>query len=357
MNGVSEKRLPNILVTGANGQLGTSIAMIADPDDARFFFTDVEELDITDAAEVERYIADNRIDILINCAAYTNVEKAEDDEAAAALINAEAPAILARSCRKHGVFMIHVSTDYVFGDGGCTTPYREDARENPLGVYGRTKLAGEKAVRADLEGGAGDTMDDCSIAGVSTGMRPGYLIFRTAWLYSEYGRNFVKTMLSLMESKEKLNVVFDQVGTPTYAADLARTIYDAAMRVAVGEMRAEDCGIYNFSDEGVCSWYDFSVAIEELSRESRGRRCEVLPCHSEEFPSKVRRPSFSVLDKTKVKKVFGASIPHWRVSLKVCLDNLLGAGSDTGKAAVKAAGVVSGRAADRISGKVSDKGK
>lgn len=331
MNGVFEKRLPNILVTGANGQLGTSLAMIADPDDARFFFTDVAELDITDEAGVEKYIADNGIDVLINCAAYTNVEKAEDDEAAAALINACAPAVLARSCRRHGVFMIHVSTDYVFGGGRCMTPYKEDARENPLGVYGRTKLAGERAVIAELGECGEATGADADTADLS-GKRPGYLIFRTAWLYSEYGRNFVKTMLSLMESREKLNVVFDQVGTPTYAADLARTIYDAAMRVAAGETDVRHCGIYNYSNEGVCSWYDFSVAIEELSRESRGRRCEVSPCHSDEFPSKVRRPSFSVLDKTKVKKVFGTVIPHWRISLKVCLDNLLGTGSGTGKA-------------------------
>ncbi len=311
MKNNSEQRLANILVTGANGQLGTSVAMLANPADARFFFTDIAELDITDAKAVDAYILDNKIDILINCAAYTNVDKAEDDEKTAELLNAKAPAILAHVCRKHKVFMIHISTDYVFGGGRRTIPYKESDAPHPTGVYGETKLRGEENIRLALN------------EAVMAGKHPGYLIFRTAWLYSEYGKNFVKTMLSLMASREELNVVFDQVGTPTYAADLARAVYDAALKASGNEISAAECGVYNFTDEGVCSWFDFSVAIEELSREKRGKACKVLPCHSDEFPSKVRRPSFSVLDKTKVKKVFAVEIPYWRNSLEVCLRNLL----------------------------------
>ncbi len=312
MKNKSENTVPNILITGANGQLGSSIATLADSSDARFFFTDVAELDITDAKAVDAYITEHKIDILINCAAYTNVDKAEDDEKTAELLNAKAPAILAKACKKHKVFMIHISTDYVFGGGRRTIPYKESDPAKPTGVYGVTKLQGEKNVELALD------------EAVSAGKHPGYLIFRTAWLYSEYGKNFVKTMLSLMADRQELNVVFDQVGTPTYAGDLARVVYDSALKAANGEITAKECGVYNFTDEGVCSWYDFSVAIEELSREKRGKFCNVRPCHSDEFPSKVCRPSYSVLDKSKVKKTFGADVPYWRVSLRKCLDNLLG---------------------------------
>ena len=303
--------MKNILVTGANGQLGTSLALMANSADANFFFTDVDTLDITDYKAVRNYMKDNHIDIVINCAAYTNVDKAEDDRELAFKINAEAPGNLAKACRIGNAALIHISTDYVFGKERSTLPRTEEVKPSPSGVYGESKLEGERRIIAELEGdGVSQKQAD----------RARYAIIRTAWLYSEYGKNFVKTMLGLFSTKDKLSVVFDQVGTPTYAGDLAAVVYRIAVEMACGDFRKVDNGIYNFTDEGVCSWYDFATSIAELS----GSECKVLPCHSDEFPSKVKRPSFSVLDKSKIKQRFQIEIPHWRESLKICLKGLKG---------------------------------
>lgn len=283
----------NILVTGANGQLGNEIRLRATASRHNYLFTDVAELDITDPEAVRHCVTANRIDAIVNCAAYTNVDKAEEDEAAADRINRLAPAYLAAAAREAGATLVHISTDYVF-QGDAHLPYDEEQPTEPLGVYGRTKLAGELAVK---ESG-------CN-----------YLIFRTAWLYSRFGNNFVKTMLRLTAEREALNVVFDQVGTPTHAGDLA----DAVCGILEAERHAGNQGVYHFSDEGVCSWYDFAV---EIARLAGNDRCDILPCHTSEFPSKVRRPAFSVLDKTKVKATFGIRIPHWRDSLATCIETL-----------------------------------
>lgn len=282
----------NILITGANGQLGTSLRQAAGSSHNNYIFTDIAELDITDAQAVSRMVHDENIDIIVNCAAYTNVDKAEDDRETAELLNATAVRNLADACRESDATLIHVSTDYVF-DGSSNIPYTEDMPLAPLGVYGITKRHGEQAVQ----------QSGCS-----------YLIIRTSWLYSEYGRNFVKTMMMLTEERENLNVVFDQVGTPTYAGDLARAI------CAIIESRSYigNQGIYHYSNEGVCSWYDFAREISELAR----TECDIRPCHSSEFPSKVRRPHYSVLDKTRFKQTFNQSIPYWKDSLRVCICNL-----------------------------------
>lgn len=277
-----------VLVTGANGQLGTEMRNVSCGSHDDYLFTDVDELDITDADAVMRYVRANDVDVVVNCAAYTNVDKAEDDYAVADLINNKAVSNLAMACKAVDAALIHISTDYVF-KGDNNVPCREDWPTDPLGVYGVTKLAGEEAV-------------------IRTGCK--YLIFRTAWLYSPYGNNFVKTMRRLTSEKDALKVVFDQVGTPTYAADLASVIY----RIIDGRM-LDRTGIYHFSNEGVCSWYDFAKEICELS----GNECDIQPCHSDEFPSKVKRPHFSVLDKTKLKDTFGFSVPYWKDSLKVCI--------------------------------------
>lgn len=283
----------NILVTGANGQLGNEIRLRATASRHNYLFTDVAELDITDPEAVRHCVTANRIDAIVNCAAYTNVDRAEEDEAAADRINRLAPAYLAAAAREAGATLVHISTDYVF-QGDAHLPYDEEQPTEPLGVYGRTKLAGELAVK---ESG-------CN-----------YLIFRTAWLYSRFGNNFVKTMLRLTAERDTLNVVFDQVGTPTHAGDLA----DAVCGILEAERHAGNQGVYHFSDEGVCSWYDFAV---EIARLAGNDRCDIRPCHSSEFPSKVRRPAFSVLDKTKVKATFGIRIPHWRDSLATCIETL-----------------------------------
>ena len=301
--------LKNILVTGANGQLGTSLALMANSGDANFFFTDVDTLDISDYKAVRNYMKDNHIDIVINCAAYTNVDNAEDDREMAFKINAEAPGILARACRIGNAALIHISTDYVFGKERSTLPRTEEVKPSPSGVYGESKLVGERKIIAEFEGDAISSKQ---------ADKARYAIIRTAWLYSEYGKNFVKTMLNLFSSKDKVRVVFDQVGTPTYAGDLAAVVYRIAVEMACGDFRKVDNGIYNFTDEGVCSWYDFATAISELSNSS----CMVMPCHSDEFSSKVKRPSFSVLDKSKIKQRFQIEIPHWRESLKICLNGL-----------------------------------
>lgn len=302
--------LKNILVTGANGQLGTSIALMANSGDANFFFTDVDTLDITDYKAVHSFMKANHIDIVINCAAYTNVDKAEDDRDMAFKINAEAPGNLAKACRIGNAALIHISTDYVFGKERSTLPRTEEVKPLPSGIYGESKLEGEKRIINEFDG-----------EGISSKQadKARYAIVRSAWLYSEYGKNFVKTMLSLFSSKDKVKVVFDQVGTPTYAGNLAAVLYRIAMEMACGDFRKVDNGIYNFTDEGVCSWYDFATAIAELSNSE----CKVIPCHSDEFPSKVKRPNFSVLDKSKIKQRFQIEIPHWRESLKICVEALL----------------------------------
>lgn len=282
----------NILVTGSNGQLGHSLRDIAADSANRYIFTDVAELDITDKSAIIRMMETENINLVINCAAYTNVDKAEDDFDTANLINNTAVRNLAEACKQFGATFIHVSTDYIF-DGSGNIPYTEDMPLAPLGVYGVTKLHGEQAV---LESG-------CD-----------YIIIRTSWLYSEYGKNFVKTMMMLTEQRDNLNVVFDQAGTPTYAGDLARAIYN----IVENNKYSGNNGIYHFSNEGVCSWYDFAHEISELAR----TECDIRPCHSNEFPSKVNRPHYSVLDKTKIKTTFGLTIPYWKDSLRVCISNL-----------------------------------
>ena len=284
----------NILVTGANGQLGNEMRIVSQQSAHHYIFTDVAELDITDAAAVEKMVADNDVKVIVNCAAYTNVDKAEDDRELAELLNAKAVENLAAAIRRNDGLLVHVSTDYVFGGTRNNTPCREEEAANPTGVYGETKLHGEEAV-------------------IRSGCH--YLIIRTAWLYSEYGKNFLKTMLDLTATKPELRVVFDQVGTPTYAYDLAAAIYD------IIEQRKYEGreGIYHYSNEGACSWYDFTKAIAEYAGHTA---CDIQPCHSDEFPSKVVRPSYSVLDKTKIKTTFGLKVPYWTDSLKQCIDNL-----------------------------------
>lgn len=281
----------NILITGANGQLGNEMQRVAKTSSNHYIFTDVAQLDITDREAVLRAVKDNSIQVIVNCAAYTNVDKAEDDRETADLINNKAVENLAIAARENDATLIHISTDYVFKGDRCT-PCREDWETDPLGVYGITKLAGEKSIER-------------------TGCR--HIIIRTAWLYSPFGKNFVKTMQKLTAEKDSLKVVFDQVGTPTYAGDLADAI---ARIIETGQLGKQ--GIYHFSNEGVCSWYDFAREICELSSNT----CNIQPCHSDEFPSKVKRPHFSVLDKTKIKDTFGIEVPYWKDSLKKCIREL-----------------------------------
>ena len=284
----------NILVTGANGQLGNEMRIVSRNSQDHYIFTDVAELDITNAMAVEKIVNDNDIKAIINCAAYTNVDKAEDDYDFAELLNATAVKHLAQAIKKNDGILIHVSTDYVFGGTKNNTPCSEDEPANPTGVYGITKLHGEQSI-------------------IETGCK--HLIIRTAWLYSEFGKNFVKTMLNLTATKPNLNVVFDQVGSPTYAYDLAQAIFNI---VENRKYQGQD-GIYHYSNEGVCSWYDFTKMIAEYAGHTD---CDIQPCHSDEFPSKVVRPSYSVLDKTKIKKTFGIHVPYWTDSLKRCLAEL-----------------------------------
>lgn len=289
----------NILVTGSNGQLGNEMRRLGAAGKHNFIFTDVSEqegvetvkLDITDIDTVRLVAESEKVDVIVNCAAYTNVDKAEDDEATADQLNHRAPENLAEVAKACGATLIHISTDYVFG-GDRFTPAREDEKPSPESAYGRTKLSGEKAVLA-------------------TGCRS--IIIRTAWLYSPYGKNFVKTMLNLTSTNNTVKVVFDQVGTPTYAADLAALIMHI---IDTGKL--DRTGIYHFSDEGAVSWFDFAHEICSLS----GHDCRVVPCLSSEFPSKVKRPHYSVLDKGKVKEVFGFEPPYWSDSLKDCLERL-----------------------------------
>ena len=284
----------NILVTGANGQLGSEMRIVSRESADNYIFTDVAELDITDLAAVRSMVAANDVKAIINCAAYTNVDKAEDDVELCELLNARAVENLAVAMKEVDGLLVHVSTDYVFGGDPYNTPCTEDKKGTPTGVYGQSKLHGEQNIQKV----------GCN-----------HLIIRTAWLYSEFGRNFVKTMLALTASKEQLKVVFDQVGTPTYAYDLAAAIFD----IVENRKYVGNDGIYHYSNEGVCSWYDFTKMIAEYSGNVS---CNVQPCHSNEFPSKVVRPAYSVLDKTKIKNTFGLSVPYWTDSLKNCITNL-----------------------------------
>lgn len=287
----------NILVTGANGQLGNCIKNSDKFTDDNYFYTDVDELDICSYQKLKDYIESNKIDLIINCAAYTNVDRAEeaDQYEIVKAINTDAVKNLAMLSKEYDIWLFHISTDYVFGGNVNNIPCTEEQSPNPTGVYGMTKLMAENEIK-------------------SSGCK--YLIFRTAWLYSEFGRNFVKTMLKLMKEKSELKVVFDQCGTPTYAQDLA----DAIVHVVNCRLMDDREGIYNYSNQGVCSWFDFAKMIQELAAIEN---CEITPCHSKEFPSAVLRPSYSVLDKTKFERTFSYKIPYWVDSLKVCVDNLL----------------------------------
>lgn len=303
----------NILVTGANGQLGNEMRIVSSGSQDHYIFTDVIEvegqkttiLDITDLDAIRKVVKENDVTAIVNCAAWTNVDGAEDPEKYKLVetLNAKAPENLAIAMKEVNGLLVHISTDYVFGGDPYNTPCKEDQKGTPTGVYGLTKLHGEQAIQ-DVE---------CN-----------NVIIRTAWLYSEFGKNFVKTMLSLTASKPQLKVVFDQVGTPTYAYDLAN-----AITTVLEEYRKESLtmnnepftknGIYHFSNEGVCSWYDFTKMIAEYAGQIE---CDIQPCHSDEFPSPVKRPAYSVLDKTKVKETFGITIPYWTESLKKCISNL-----------------------------------
>lgn len=298
----------NILVTGANGQLGNEMRIIARESGDTYFFTDVNRqegvetvfLDITDLQAIRKMVATHAIDAIVNCAAYTNVDAAESNESLAEKLNAEAPENLARAMKEANGLLVQISTDYVFGKEPYNIPCKETQQGTPTGVYGMTKLHGEQKIKA-------------------VGCK--HVIIRTAWLYSEFGKNFCKTMMNLTATKPQLKVVFDQAGTPTYALDLAKSIAHVLADYSK-ESKADNyskTGIYHYSNEGVCSWYDFTKMIAEYNGTTA---CDVQPCHSNEFPSPVTRPSYSVLDKTKIKETFGIRIPYWTESLKQCIANL-----------------------------------
>ena len=285
----------NILITGCNGQLGNEMQLLEKRHPEHTFFnTDVQELDITDREAIEAFVADNAIDGIVNCAAYTAVDKAEDNEALCTLLNAEAPAYLAHAIGQRGGWMIQISTDYVF-DGTNHTPYTEDEETCPNSVYGRTKLVGELNVLK---------------------LCPKSVIIRTAWLYSTFGNNFVKTMIRLGREREELGVVFDQIGTPTYARDLASAIFSIIEHGIVP-------GTYHFSNEGVCSWYDFTKAIHRIAGIDS---CHVRPLHTSEYPTPASRPPYSVLDKTKIKNTYNITIPYWEDSLRMCCASIMNNG-------------------------------
>lgn len=319
----------NILVTGANGQLGNEMRIVAKDSKDKYIFTDVVEvegqettiLDITNLDAVRYIVREYGVNVIVNCAAWTNVDGAEDPDKydLVELLNAKAPENLAIAIKEVNGLLVHISTDYVFGGDPYNTPCKEDQKGTPTGVYGLTKLHGEQAIQAT----------DCN-----------HVIIRTAWLYSEFGKNFVKTMLNLTSTRPQLKVVFDQVGTPTYAFDLAQAItviledYKNSLTANLSPLTYAKSGIYHFSNEGVCSWFDFTKMIQKLALEvdyyeslpKQGDLeglCDIQPCHSNEFPSPVKRPSYSVLDKTKVKQTFGISIPYWTDSLKQCIANLM----------------------------------
>ena len=299
----------NILVTGANGQLGNEMRIVATDSADNYIFSDINQvegvetvhLDITDFDAVQAFVSNNNINAIINCAAYTNVDAAEINESLAEKLNAEAPENLAKAMKEADGLLVHISTDYVFGGDPYNTPCREDQKGTPTGVYGLTKLHGEEAI----------LRTNCK-----------HVIIRTSWLYSEFGKNFCKTMLNLTATKPELKVVFDQVGTPTYALDLAKAIVAIIEDYKTSSMltaRYPKTGIYHYSNEGVCSWYDFATMIAQMAGNTD---CKISPCHSNEFPSPVVRPSYSVLDKTKIKETFNIEIPYWTTSLKKCLGRL-----------------------------------
>ena len=292
--------MKTVLVTGANGQLGNSIhARISLYPGYNFLFTDIDTLDICDKEAVRKYVLENDVQYVMNCAAYTAVDKAEEHEDLCMRINRDAVRNLGEAAHAVGAKVIHVSTDYVF-DGTRCRPYLESDATCPVSVYGRTKLAGEQAL-----------MEVC----------PDSVIIRTAWLYSEFGKNFCKTMMNLTATKPHLKVVFDQVGTPTYALDLAKAIETVLKDYAdkKNEHDYDKTGIYHYSNEGVCSWFDFTKSIAEYNGTTA---CDVQPCHSDEFPSPVKRPFYSVLDKSKIKETFGIRIPYWTESLRQCIANI-----------------------------------
>ena len=288
----------NILVTGAGGQLGNEMQLVAKESKDSFIFTDVCEgythLDITSLEDIRKMVKENDIKCIINCAAWTNVDAAETAGDIVETLNATAPESLAKAMKEVDGLLVHVSTDYVFGGDPYNTPCKEDQKGTPTGVYGLTKLHGEEKI-------------------IATGVN--HIILRTAWLYSEFGKNFVKTMLNLTATKPQLKVVFDQCGTPTYALDLAKAIN----HIVENRLFEGNSGIYHFSNEGVCSWYDFTVKIARLAGNTE---CNIQPCHSNEFPSPVTRPAYSVLDKTKIKETFGINIPYWVDSLETCIRNM-----------------------------------
>lgn len=302
----------NILVTGANGQLGNEMRIVAQDSTDRYIFTDVSQmegvettyLDITDLEAIRAMVKKYEVQAIVNCAAWTNVDAAEDPEKYALVetLNATAPENLAKAMKEVGGWLIHISTDYVFGKEPYNTPCRPDQKGTPTGVYGETKRLGEEKIKGvwALEGEAG-----------------GYIIIRTAWLYSEYGKNFCKTMLQLSATKPQLRVVFDQCGTPTYALDLAK-----AIKVILAK---PVCGIYHFSNEGVCSWYDFTQMIAHIAGH---KDCDIQPCYSTEFPSPVKRPAYSVLDKRSIRETFGVEVPYWVDSLEKCIINIKNNGSN-----------------------------
>ena len=295
----------NILVTGANGQLGNEMRIVSRGSQDRYIFTDVVEmegqettkLDITNLEAIREMVKDNDIKVIVNCAAYTNVDAAETNQELAELLNAKAPENLAAAMKEVNGLLVHISTDYVFGGDPYNTPCKEDQKGTPTGVYGLTKLHGEHNI-----GKVG-----CNA-----------VILRTAWLYSEFGKNFVKTMLNFTATKPQLKVVFDQVGTPTYALDLANAIMTIIEHYKTETLNFQ-FSIFNYSNEGVCSWFDFTKMIAEYAGNTT---CDIEPCHSNEFPSPVKRPAYSVLDKTKIKETFGIAIPYWTDSLKTCIKNL-----------------------------------
>ena len=278
-----------ILVTGGNGQLGCSLRLATAESPNRYIFTDIKELDIVSATAVEEFFEREKIDVVVNCAAYTAVDLAEDEESKADKINHKAVALLADVCKRYNATLIHISTDYLFS-GEATTPYNEECAPAPINVYGRTKLAGEKAV-------------------AESGCKS--IILRTSWLYSEFGRNFCKTMQSLTATRPEIKVVADQIGTPTYAGDLA-----AAITYIIDSNQLDKCGTYHYSNEGVCSWYDFAC---EIARLSGNNECEIKPCTTADYPTKAQRPRYSVLDKSKFVETFGVDIPEWQDSLKLCI--------------------------------------
>ena len=297
----------NILVTGANGQLGREMRLTAKESSHHYIFTDVAPaegletilLDITDRNAVEQMVSEEQVGAIVNCAAWTDVDACETDSVMAAKaerINALAPAILAQAMRDVNGLLVHISTDYVFGLEPYNTPCNEEQKVTPTGVYGHSKLRGEMVIR-------------------NSGVQ--YIILRTSWLYSEYGRNFCRTMMKLTAEKPQVNVVFDQTGTPTYALDLAQAITTILER----ESWRGNTGIYNYSNEGVCSWYDFAMTIRKMAGHEA---CQINPCHSNEYPSPVKRPAYSVLDKSKFKQTFHLSIPYWAESLLKCVNNLKG---------------------------------